>query len=42
MGRTFAAMGGVDWDLEQSRLGEVARAAMVTDLLTEDNLPSYP
>ena len=41
MGRTFGAMGGVDWDLEQSRLGEVARAAMVTNLLTEDNLPSY-
>jgi acyl-[acyl-carrier protein] desaturase len=41
MGRTFGAMGGIDWDLEQSRLGEVARAAMVTNLLTEDNLPSY-
>ena len=41
MGRTFAAMGGVDWDLEQSPLDEVARAAMVTNLLTEDNLPSY-
>ena len=41
MGRTFGAMGGLDWDLEQSRLGEVARAAMVTNLLTEDNLPSY-
>ncbi|MGW0020617.1 acyl-ACP desaturase [Rhodococcus sp. NPDC003382] len=40
-GRNFAAMGGVDWDPEQSRLGEVAKAAMITNLLTEDNLPSY-
>jgi acyl-[acyl-carrier-protein] desaturase len=40
-GRNFAAMGGQDWDLSQSQLGEVARAAMVTNLLTEDNLPSY-
>ncbi|MEV5832554.1 acyl-ACP desaturase [Nocardia sp. NPDC052112] len=40
-GRNFAAMGGVDWDPEQSELSEVARTAMVTNLLTEDNLPSY-
>jgi acyl-[acyl-carrier-protein] desaturase len=40
-GRNFAAMGGVDWDPEQSHLNEVARAAMITNLLTEDNLPSY-
>ncbi|GAB2552138.1 acyl-ACP desaturase [Nocardia heshunensis] len=40
-GRNFAAMGGNDWEPGQSRLGEVARAAMVTNLLTEDNLPSY-
>ncbi|MFC4127250.1 acyl-ACP desaturase [Nocardia rhizosphaerae] len=40
-GRNFAAMGGIDWDTEQSALGEVARAAMITNLLTEDNLPSY-
>ncbi|GAB0101748.1 acyl-ACP desaturase [Nocardia sp. JMUB6875] len=40
-GRNFAAMGGIDWEPEQSRLGAVARAAMVTNLLTEDNLPSY-
>src|SRR6478735_1027164 len=40
-GRNFAAMGGEDWSLEQSQLGEVARAAMITNLLTEDNLPSY-
>ena len=40
-GRNFAALGGVDYDPEQSQLDEVAKAAMVTNLLTEDNLPSY-
>jgi hypothetical protein len=40
-GRNFAAMGGADWDPEQSQLSEVAKAAMITNLLTEDNLPSY-
>ena len=40
-GRNFAAMGGKDWDPAQSQLSEVARAAMITNLLTEDNLPSY-
>nr|WP_232541773.1 acyl-ACP desaturase [Nocardia bovistercoris] len=40
-GRNFAAMGGADWAPEQSRLSEIARVAMITNLLTEDNLPSY-
>ncbi len=40
-GRNFAELGGVDYDPEQSQLGEVAKAAMITNLLTEDNLPSY-
>ncbi|SEO99708.1 acyl-ACP desaturase [Trujillonella endophytica] len=40
-GRDFAALGGEDWSPEQSRLDETARAAMITNLLTEDNLPSY-
>ncbi|WP_330256326.1 acyl-ACP desaturase [Nocardia sp. NBC_00565] len=40
-GRNFAAMGGIDWEPGQSELSEVARTAMVTNLLTEDNLPSY-
>ncbi|MFE3025587.1 acyl-ACP desaturase [Nocardia tengchongensis] len=40
-GHNFAALGGTDWEPGQSRLSEVARAAMVTNLLTEDNLPSY-
>lgn len=40
-GRNFAAMGGEDWNPEQSKLSDVAKAAMITNLLTEDNLPSY-
>ena len=40
-GRNFAALGGVDYDPEQSKLSDVAKAAMITNLLTEDNLPSY-
>jgi acyl-[acyl-carrier-protein] desaturase len=40
-GRNFAAMGGDDWTEGQSQLSEVAKAAMITNLLTEDNLPSY-
>ncbi|MEC3917249.1 acyl-ACP desaturase [Nocardia sp. CDC160] len=40
-GRNFEAMGGIDWSPEQSRLSEVAKVAMITNLLTEDNLPSY-
>ncbi|MFD6357034.1 acyl-ACP desaturase [Nocardia tengchongensis] len=40
-GSNFALLGGIDWDPQQSRLSEVAKAAMITNLLTEDNLPSY-
>src|SRR5690606_9641535 len=40
-GRNFAALGGIDWEPGQSKLSDVARVAMVTNLLTEDNLPSY-
>ncbi|WP_448626337.1 acyl-ACP desaturase [Geodermatophilus sp. URMC 64] len=40
-GRNFAFLGGDDWSPEQSRLDETAKAAMITNLLTEDNLPSY-
>ena len=40
-GTDFDALGGPAWDLEQSPLSELARIAMVTNLLTEDNLPSY-
>ena len=40
-GRDFAFLGGEDWAPEQSRLDETAKAALFTNLLTEDNLPSY-
>ncbi|MGQ4615923.1 acyl-ACP desaturase [Nocardia sp. R7R-8] len=40
-GHNFATLGGIDWEPEQSRLPEVAKAALITNLLTEDNLPSY-
>jgi acyl-[acyl-carrier-protein] desaturase len=40
-GRDFAFLGGEDWDPQDSPLDEVAKAAMVVNLLTEDNLPSY-
>ncbi len=40
-GRDFAFLGGVDWAPEDSPLDPVARTAMVVNLMTEDNLPSY-
>ena len=40
-GHNFAALGGTDWDPQESKLNDVAQAAMITNLLTEDNLPSY-
>ena len=40
-GKNFYALGGQEWDPEQSKLSEVAQTAMVQNLLTEDNLPSY-
>ena len=40
-GRNFALLGGEDYDPAQSRLSGTAKAAMITNLLTEDNLPSY-
>jgi acyl-[acyl-carrier-protein] desaturase len=40
-GSNYASLGGQEWDTEQSRLSDVARVAMVTNLLTEDNPPSY-
>jgi acyl-[acyl-carrier-protein] desaturase len=41
-GRDFdGPMGGDAWDPEQSRVSETARTALVVNLLTEDNLPSY-
>jgi acyl-[acyl-carrier-protein] desaturase len=40
-GRDFAFLGGEDWRPEDSPLEPVAKTAMVVNLLTEDNLPSY-
>jgi acyl-[acyl-carrier protein] desaturase len=41
-GRNFAGvLGGEPWSLEQSRIPGIARTALVLNLLTEDNLPSY-
>ena len=40
-GRDFAFLGGADWVPEDSPLDPVAQVAMVVNLLTEDNLPSY-
>ena len=40
-GKNYYALGGQDWDPEQSKLSEVAQMAMLQNLLTEDNLPSY-
>ena len=40
-GKNYYALGGQDWDPEQAKLSEVARVAMMQNLLTEDNLPSY-
>ncbi len=40
-GKNYYALGGQDWEPEQSKLSEVAQTAMVQNLLTEDNLPAY-
>jgi acyl-[acyl-carrier-protein] desaturase len=41
VGTDYGALGGADWTPDQSALPELARIAMITNLLTEDNLPSY-
>ena len=40
-GKNFYALGGQDWEPGQSQLSDLAQVAMVQNLLTEDNLPSY-
>src|SRR5258707_12070222 len=40
-GKNYYALGGQDWDPDQSMLSEVAQVSMLQNLLTEDNLPSY-
>jgi acyl-[acyl-carrier-protein] desaturase len=41
-GRSFdGLMGGDRWSEEDCQISEVARSALIVNLLTEDNLPSY-
>lgn len=40
-GRDFAFLGGADWTPDDSDLDPVAQTALIVNLLTEDNLPSY-
>jgi len=41
-GQTFdGLLGGEPWSIEQSKVPDVARTALIVNLLTEDNLPSY-
>ncbi|KAB8166479.1 acyl-ACP desaturase [Streptomyces sp. 3MP-14] len=41
-GRDFdGPLGGEPWSIEQSQVTDVGRTALVVNLLTEDNLPSY-
>lgn len=41
-GRTFdGLLGGEPWSPEDSQIPDVARTALIVNLLTEDNLPSY-
>jgi acyl-[acyl-carrier-protein] desaturase len=41
-GRNFdGPLGGDAWSVEDSQMSDVARSALIVNLLTEDNLPSY-
>ena len=42
-GRNFPGQfeDGVAWDIEQSKVTDIGRTALIVNLLTEDNLPSY-
>jgi acyl-[acyl-carrier-protein] desaturase len=41
-GRTFAGvLDGEEWQPSQQKFTDAARAALIVNLLTEDNLPSY-
>ena len=41
-GRDYAGvLGGQEWSAQDSSIPEIARTALVVNLLTEDNLPSY-
>ncbi|NUR93325.1 MAG: acyl-ACP desaturase [Nonomuraea sp.] len=40
-GRDYALLGGQDWEPGDSDVGPAARASLIVNLLTEDNLPAY-
>ncbi|MFI6603457.1 acyl-ACP desaturase [Nonomuraea sp. NPDC050536] len=40
-GRDYALLGGQDWEPGDSTVGPAARASLIVNLLTEDNLPAY-
>jgi acyl-[acyl-carrier-protein] desaturase len=40
-GRNFGFLGGIDWEPNQSELGETAKLALTVSVLIADNLPSY-
>ena len=40
-GKNYGPLGGDEYNEEHGELSEVAKASMITNLLTEDNLPSY-
>jgi acyl-[acyl-carrier-protein] desaturase len=40
-GRNFGFLGGIDWEPDQSELGETAKLALTVSVLIADNLPSY-
>ncbi|MDT4989540.1 MAG: acyl-[acyl-carrier-protein] desaturase [Micromonosporaceae bacterium] len=41
-GRDYdGVLGGEAWEPDQSKMSDVARTALIVNLLTEDNLPSY-
>ncbi|NUP00805.1 MAG: acyl-ACP desaturase [Nonomuraea sp.] len=40
-GRNYAFLGGEDWQPGDSKVTPAARASLIVNLLTEDNLPAY-
>uniref|UniRef100_UPI0036D2BA26 acyl-ACP desaturase n=1 Tax=Sphingopyxis terrae TaxID=33052 RepID=UPI0036D2BA26 len=40
-GRDFAFLGGQDWEPGDTAVAPAARASLIVNLLTEDNLPAY-
>ncbi|MCG5213844.1 acyl-ACP desaturase [Streptosporangium sp. KLBMP 9127] len=40
-GRNYKLLGGADWEPDDSKIDPAARASLIVNLLTEDNLPAY-